>query len=248
MQNANTYKNRRGPRLLTALFTFAALLFSPVPLFAEEHAINLDRLDEGYYVCTYEEHYYDGVGESVFTLKKISGGYEAVWDGISDSTTLYADENFRTQGITLESEKRNLQVERRGDRIEVTGTVEGEQVEKTLKLDSPHWFQMLPFSLISFVRSGEDEVEFSLFDPFNMKMRNMKISRKGEEGVNLFGTDYRTVKLNMRMRGFLSPFWKAEIWTGAGSGTHVKYEGLNVEPKRHKSKIYLKRVEFVPEN
>ena len=248
MLNTESYKKQRGRRLLVALIASGLSLLLPALLLADEQAIDLDRLDEGRYVCTYEEHYYDGVEESVFSLKKIAGGYEAVWDGINDSTTLYADEDFRTQGITLRSEKRNLQLERRGDRIEVTGTVEGERVDETLQIDSPRWFQLLPFSLISFVQSGEDEVEFSLFDPFNMKMRNMKISRKGEETVSLFGSDYRTVKLNMRMRGFLSPFWKSEIWTDADSGTHVKYEGLNVEPERYESKIYLKKVEFVPEN
>ncbi len=235
-------------RILAAGIVLGFFTLLPMSLFAEAETIDFEKLEEGRYICRYEEHYYDGVGESVFTLKRISGGYKAVWDGISDSTTVvYADENFRTQGVTMTSDTMNLRLERQGDRIHVSGWREGKEVEKSMKLESPRWFQILPLSLIGFTTSAAREVEFSLFDPFNIKMRNMKISKKGSETVELFGKEYRATKLNMRMRGFLSPFWKSEIWISTSTGTHLKYEGVNVEPKRYKSKIYLKSVEFVPD-
>ena len=74
----------------------------------------------------------------------------------------------------------------------------------------------------------------------------MKIEKKGIETITVFGEQYETVKISMRMRGVFSPFWKSEIWNEVESGVQLKYEGLNVIPKMYKAKIYLKKVEFWP--
>ncbi|MCF7914814.1 MAG: hypothetical protein K9L66_06600 [Spirochaetaceae bacterium] len=226
----------------SALFFFSLAI--PV---SAENMLDLDRLaDGGQYVCTYEEHYYDGVGESVFTLQKIPSGYLAVWEGINDTTEVFADAQMRTQKIMVTDNDTSLTVERQGQQLLVRGMDGGESIDKELKLTSPHWFQLLPLSLISFTTSDREKAKFSMFDPYNLKVRDMQVEKQGIETISMFGKEYTTVKLNMRLRGILTPFWKSEMWNAVDSGIYIKYEGLNVIPKFHKSKIYLKKVEFRP--
>jgi len=212
----------------------------------EVHEINLDRLKQGQYVLTYEEHHAEGVGESVFTLRQVSEGYLAVWEGINDTTEVYTDLEFRTEKIMISDDDTALTVKRRDGLLIVRGIDAGRNIDKELKLSSPHWFQLLPLSLIPFTSSDRESVKFSMFDPYNLKVRDMQIEKKKRETITLFETEYETVKMAMRLRGLLTPFWKSEIWNAVGSGTHIQYEGLNVVPKLHKSKIYLKTVEFQP--
>lgn len=222
------------------------LSFSVSTIAEELHEIDLSLLDEGHYVCTYEEHHANGVGESVFTLKKIPGGYQAIWDGITDTTDVYTDTDFRTHKVMITDEDTSLTIERDGNRLLVSGIDAGESIDKTLKLTSPHWYHLLPLSLMEFTRSDKQSVKFSLFDPYNIKIRDMRVEKQGFETITIFDEEYEAVKMSMRMRGILTPFWKSDIWTAAESGTHLKYEGLNIVPKIHKSKIYLKQIEFKP--
>jgi len=224
-----------------ALFFF--LLTAPV--FAESK-IDLSRLDEGKYVCTYKEHYHDGVGESVLTIEKSQQGYLAIWDGIHDTSKVYTDTNFNTRRIEYTSTDSNLTVVRDGQTLNVQGRDDGSELDKNLELDSENWYQVLPFSLIPFSKSDQKKIKFSLFDPFNLKVRNMQIEKKKQETITVLGESYNVVKLAMRMRGVFTAFWKSELWHIQESGIQAKYEGLNVVPKLYKSKIYLKTIEFYP--
>lgn len=214
--------------------------------FADSVEFDFKRLDEGKYVLTYEEHYYDGIGESVLSLRKIDNGYLVVWKGITDTTEIYADFDFNTQKMVLTDKDTSLTVVREGGILRVSGFNGEEQVEKILTVKSKKWIQLLPFSLVSFTLSDEKKIDFFLFDPYNIKVRNMKIEKREIETITVFGEQFTALKMSMRMGGILSPFWKSEIWNSVENGVHLKYEGLNVEPKMYKAKIYLKKVEFQP--
>jgi len=253
--------------------------------------VDLDRLDTegGRYICRYEEHYYDGVGESVLTIEAAEAetetdpeaaeadpeaveaaeadpeadaeGYRAVWEGITDVSEIIADKHMRTQQLvyTKTDTDTELHVERSGNRLIVSGFDAGEPVDEELELGSDRWFQLLPFSLIpvttafsgssavsySSEESGElEDVEFSMFDPFNIKVRNLRVIKQGKETVTVKGVEYDAMKLAVRLQGFMSLFWKSEVWNDAATGTYIKYEGLNVEPEWYKSQIFLKSIEY----
>ncbi len=237
-------------KIQTPGFFIGALLWAFVGIFGmsagETSDIDVQRLKSGYYVITFEEHYHAGVGESVLTLKGLEEGYFARWEGIHDTTEVYLDTEFRTERIMYTKEDTAITVKRRGEQLHVSGIDEGDKVDKTLKINSEYWFQLLPVSLIPFISSDERKVKFSMFDPFEIKLRDMQIEKKKREHVTVFDVEYDTLKLSMRLRGILTPFWKSEMWCRTDSGFQVKYEGLNVVPKLHKSKILLKRVEFKP--
>jgi len=212
--------------------------------FAESTEFDLDRLNNGKYILTYEEHYYDGIGESILTIEKLDNGYLAVWEGITDTTKVYTDYNFNTLKMTITDKDTNITAERYGNILKVTGIDEGQEIIKNLTLKSENWYQLLSFSLIPFTISNEKKVDFSLFDPYNIKVRKMKIEKKGFEEISVFGKEFSAIKMSMRMGGILSPFWKSEMWNNSDNGIHLRYEGINVIPSYYKAKIVLKKIEF----
>jgi len=224
--------------------TIFLMLFGINFSFAELPGLDLNRLDYGKYILTYEEHYYDGIGESVLTIEKYRKGYLAVWEGITDITEVYTDLNFNTQKMVITDKDTSITAERQGNILKVNGIDEGKIVEENLILKASKWYQLLSFSLIPFSISNDKKIEFALFDPYNVKVRNMKIDKKGTEIITIFEEEVLSVKLSMRMKGVLSPFWKSELWNNPESGIHLKYEGINVIPSFYKAQILLEKIEF----
>ena len=221
------------------------LLTSASFLSAEQPEINIKQLDNGKYIYTYEEDYYNGTGESFFSIEKTDLGYIAVWNGINDVTEVYADNDFKTTKIIITDCDTRLTVVRNGDLLQVYGITSGKEIKETLELGSENWFQLLPFSLIPFSTSDDEKIVFSIFDPYNIKVREIELEKKKTETALISGKKYSAVKMTMRLQGLLKPFWKSELWNCRESGLYLKYEGLNVIPKLHKSRIHIKNMEFI---
>ncbi len=214
--------------------------------FADTAEIDLSNLDKGKYILTYEEHYFDGIGESILTIQKYNQGYLAVWKGITDTTEVYTDAEYNTYKIVFYDNNTSLTVVRQGNLLTVNGNDEGIVIKKKLTIKTPNWYQLLSFSLMPFTVSNDKKIKFALFDPYNIKVMEMEISKNKTEIISLFGEDISAVKMSMRMSGFLSLFWKSEIWNSNKNGVHLKYEGLNVIPSFYKAKIFLEKIEFQP--
>lgn len=227
-------------------FVTILLIFLTGINFADSAEIDLNHLNDGKYILTYEEHYYGGVGVSVLTFHKSDSGYLVTWKGITDTTEIYTDFDFNTRKMIFTDKDTSITVERQGNLLKVKGLDKGKRIEKTLAAESPHWYQILFFSLIPFSKSNENKIDFFLFDPYNIKVRDLKINKKGTEIITVLGEQYTAVKMSMRMSGFLSVFWKSELWNSTKSGVNIRYEGLNVVPKMYKAKIFLEKVEFQP--
>lgn len=228
------------------IIIFAVFLLLTISIsFAELVEIDFDRLNYGKYILTYEEHYYDGVGESFLTIEKLDNGYLVVWEGITDTTTVHTDFDFNTLKMTITDNDTSITAERFGNVLKVQGTDEGKQINKKLTLKNEYWYQILSFSLIHFTLSNEKKLDFALFDPYNIKMRSMKIEKMGTEVITIIGKEISAVKLSMRMGGILSPFWKSKIWHNPETGIHLEYEGINVIPSYYKAKIILKNIDFM---
>ena len=224
------------------LITF--LLFLSFNIYSQESADIFDLLSAGKYTYTYEEHYYDGVGDSFLVIDRLETGYKAVWKGINDTTTVFADNNFNTEKMILKDSEREITAVRCGKTLKVTGVSCGSEVNETLELEEDKWYQLIPFSLIHFTKSDKRKTKFSLFDPYNIKVREIEVKKKETELTTVKGKEYSAVRMTMRLEGFLKPFWKSEIWNNSENGIYLKYEGLNVVPKLYKSKMFLKNSEY----
>jgi hypothetical protein len=121
---------------------------------------------------------------------------------------------------------------------------EGKVIDKALKFDSEYWYQLMPAQLSSFVKSDDTETEFSMFDPYNIQVMDMRVEKKGTEKIEVGGKEFEAVKMNMRIQGFLSLFWKSEIWYSKESRLQLRYEGVNVIPKLYNAVIEFKHADL----
>ena len=226
------------------ILIIAVFLILTANIYSIDTNLCQDMKQEGKYTFTYEEHHYDGVGDSFLIIEKTGSGYKAVWKGINDTTVVFADKNYNTEKVIITDKKRELTVLKIGNKLKVIGYSCGEKIDKTLKLGCGNWYQIIPFALIPFTTSKEEKMTFSVFDPYNLKVRDIEVKKKKTEIANIKGKKYSAVKMTMRLDSLLKPFWKSEIWNNAETGVYLKYEGLNVVPKLYKSKMYLTDSEY----
>ncbi|HAK44652.1 MAG TPA: hypothetical protein DCO79_01855 [Spirochaeta sp.] len=203
-----------------------------------------ENLGDDTLTYTYEEHYYDGIGESRLNISKTDDGYFIEWRGITDRTMLYTDDKFNTKSMKMIDDDTELDVERAGNELIVVGFDEGKKIDKTLKIDSEYWYQLMPAQLSDFVKTDTKQTEFSMFDPYNIQVMDMKVEKKGVERIEIGGMEVEAVKMNMRIQGLLSLFWKSELWYSTKSRLQVKYEGVNVIPKLYNAVIELKSADL----
>lgn len=226
-------------------FLLSIIVLPGVYAFTNDFDIDLKLLDKGSYKLTYEEHYFRGIGESYLTIRKTPTGYVAVWEGINDTTRIFTDSAFNTEKMVFTDQDTKLEVTRTEDSLEVTGFDKGSDIRKVIKINQDQWYQILGFSIMKFTLSKKTAMSFALFDPYNIKIVNVKIEKVDNVPVLIDNKEYQGVKMSMRLKGILSPFWKAEIWNDSVTGIYLRYEGINIIPKLYKARIFLKKAEFI---
>lgn len=131
-----------------------------------------------------------------------------------------------------EKENHNFTARRVGDRIKISGTFQGEPIEKTVDIDERLWFNKLDHGLSNFITSDQQELSFwvlkliSDLDPLKMEAKKV-----GTEPLTIDGKTYKTVKVKLTIDNFmLSKLWSAELWYRASDGLFLRYEGANGGP------------------
>jgi len=95
-------------------------------------------------------------------------------------------------------------------------TAEGvrREAHHELKKDYP-WVQQVTFDLINFVRSTDQTFHFYGLNPKEFTMMEVNAKKIRIEEVEGFG---RLLKVEVRLAGFLSFIWRAEIWLDPETG------------------------------
>ena len=68
--------------------------------------------------------------------------------------------------------------------------------------------------------------EFLLFSIEELKFRNMILTKKENESINLEGIKLGSVKYALNVKGIPGFLWTAHIWLDAQTGEFLKYKGL----------------------
>ena len=146
------------------------------------------------------------------------------------------DEQFKVvcepDGNTLRwefaSARREMKVTavRKGKVIEVSGTLKGKAMSRTLKIDERPWYQDVGFNASGFIRSRAKARGFWMVHPKKLKAYRMKISKVGSEVITVAGKRVRTEKTKMVIDRFLlSKVWSAHHWHRSSDGLFVRYLG-----------------------
>ncbi|MBN2088475.1 hypothetical protein JW964_02635 [candidate division KSB1 bacterium] len=145
--------------------------------------------------------------------------------------------NTREWSFQNAVEKTHLNVIRKNNMLEISGTLHGNSIQKTEKIDNNPWFQAMAFSLISFVNSEQTSTEFWSLRPTDFKPFKMKAKKETRETLTFNQTTVETQKVKVSLTGFLSVFWSSYYWFSINDGTWMRYEGVNGPPGTPKTII-----------
>ncbi len=133
------------------------------------------------------------------------------------------------KGINL-SEETSISALRKGDTIIIEGKLKGVPIDKTVTIDAVPWYQSMSWSLRNLVLSGNEKLVFWTLRPDTFKEHKMVARKTGEEEIQINGTTHSTVKLEVRLKGLLSPFWHSTYWYRKDDAVWLRYEGPSGPP------------------
>jgi len=150
--------------------------------------------------------------------------------------------NGDTQRWQARAESMELVVVRRGPRLDASGVLDGEPVERIFELGEDPWFQSIAFSLERFLHSEAREVVFRMLAPRELETVRLRAVRKGVETIDFGQESTRAVRVELRLAGWRSTLWSAQYWFRERDGVFLKYAGRNGFPGTPDT-----RIEWLPE-
>lgn len=124
----------------------------------------------------------------------------------------------------------DVQAERSGDRILLSGRFEGEPVEREVAIDTRPWFQPLSFSLQRMLTLNLDRASFWTIRPDTLDVLAMQAEREGSETIGEAGEALVAERVAIRLDGLLAGLWRADYWFRQGDRLFVQYRGAHGPP------------------
>lgn len=135
--------------------------------------------------------------------------------------------------------RHDISASRQGNIIQLSGTIEGEPLERTYEIDDRPWFQPLSFSLRGFLDSAEKKVSFWTIRVDSLKPVALVARKLGDEEVTLQGETVAAQKVELRAEGFYSPFWHADYWFRKKDNIFLMYRGVHGLPGTEETVVTL---------
>lgn len=126
--------------------------------------------------------------------------------------------------------KAKIHAERRGNLIIIEGQQNGEQIRKEIAIDNAPWYQATSWSLRRFIVSGEKRVQFWSIRPDKLKAYKINAIRECEEILPIKNSRFRAVRVELRLKGMLAPFWRSRYWFRKKDGVFLRFEGPGGPP------------------
>jgi hypothetical protein len=108
--------------------------------------------------------------------------------------------------------ERDVKAERSGDSIKLEGTLKGKSVQKTFRLDSAPWFQILGTNIAELLPQGKESKEFWIINPTDLEAHKMEAKRTMGQEIEVGGKKIETFKVHFDAAGPLSAFWGTDFW------------------------------------
>lgn len=154
-------------------------------------------------------------------------GYRLTSRGSEGTHTTRTDEHFDTRSWRVEdpANETSVRAVRRQNTITVEGTFKGETVDRQIALDAAPWFQASSFSLRGFVVSDRESIRFWTLRSDTLKPYKLKAVKKGVETIAVGGEPETALRVELRLSGWLGPFWKSDYWYRPEDGLLLRFEG-----------------------
>jgi hypothetical protein len=188
--------------------------------------------------------YREQTGESSFTF---------LWRSEQDRTgvTITQDQGDETyssvctpEGTTLSwrylrRPDTDIRAERIGDRIQLSGRLDGKVIDQSRTIDGRPWFQPLSFSLQRMVARDAQTATFWTIRPDTLEIIAMKAEKFGSEQLPRGDFGQTADKVVIRLDGLLSGVWHADYWFRQSDNLFVGYRGTHGPPGTPETSIHL---------
>lgn len=142
----------------------------------------------------------------------------------------------RNDGSTLEWRlvepgKHDIRVVRENNRLKLSGTRFGEEIDETIDIDNRPWYQPLSYSLRDFLeKEMEKKTTFWIVRMDTMDVLSLQAEKQGEEVISIEGRDVDTKRIEVRAEGFYSSFWHGTYWYRTSDNLFVRYSSVHGLP------------------
>lgn len=128
------------------------------------------------------------------------------------------------------TQKTAINVQRRGDEIHIKGTFNGSPIDTKVAIDETPWYQATTWSLRNFVLSKDTSKVFWTIRATSLKPYKVVATKLGEETLEGKSGENQAIKVELRIQGLLSHFWKSHYWFRKSDGVFLRFEGVTGLP------------------
>jgi len=108
------------------------------------------------------------------------------------------------------------------DRLGVSGTIEGEVINREFTLGSGPLYANVALGLAAFVRSGAREADFWTFRPEDPSVIRMNARRESVETLAIDERPVPAVQVRMAPKGWRGLFYSRRFWFRASDGVLLR--------------------------
>jgi len=146
-----------------------------------------------------------------------------------DSTEYKTVNRCRKDGETVfwsarKGDGQTVSAVRNGHELAVTRVENGKQSVKTYKIDERPWFQPISYSLHDFLASDRESITFWSIRMDTGKPVVLKAQKTGTDSLTLENDPVPAVKIDVRLDGPLSMFWRGSYWYRLQDGLFLKHQ------------------------
>lgn len=187
--------------------------------------------------------YRETMGESIRTrqfLVEPSGQEVAIQSSVEDDWFFtVCDDSGNTRQWHVDKAASDFMAVRSGNTITISGTADGQRVDKKLTKNELPWFQSLYYSLSRFVRSEKQQIEFWMIRPDNLSLVKLRAEKEEMETIPVNGRPESAQKVRLAPTGLLSFIWHGYYWYRPGDGVLLLYKDMKALPGRSKLMVRL---------
>lgn len=182
--------------------------------------------------AVYRDRSVDPPVKNTYTVSDTASGHRIEMDlpGVGGRHVIETDASWSTTRWVFRAPGKKIDIEarRRGDRVVLAGTHDGEKVRRDYELDGKPWHQAFPLDLEAFAASGEPELRFVAIAPEGpsaLKLGGFAAERRQKASLRVNGAAVEAVHLRVGLTGLLSMFWHGDYWHRVSDGRFVRYGG-----------------------
>lgn len=147
----------------------------------------------------------------------------------SDGTrhTVLVGRSLQTLGWRYESPETDTEIEAvlTADRaVQLTGALEGEPLDATVRLTEDVWIQSIERSLEPLAVSGDpgETIRFSVVQPDTLSSRTLQATVMSRERIEVNGEETDTRRIRISLPGLGVLLWRSDYWFRVSDGLFVK--------------------------